>query len=257
MEAFETRRKFCRITIIAMIAVALLYCLVYIIFVKSTDILADSLGGVQSVEANNMALQWVFKQSQGFKAWTIVLCVVEVVGLCCLIYCYLEGIYTPKRKRTPQVNTETISAKDVCEKECDAGLGATSVVATEIPDEGQMSDKEPQNELEPSIESEVIKFIEGYHDKKVVIPYVYKCLTDNGSINGVSQGAFISFVRKNANIKISKSHMSRTLSDLNFNLTEAKQNSIAKEYERVSTYLATLLKKNQSFDIKKNVNKSE
>ena len=35
---------------------------------------------------------------------------------------------------------------------------------------------------------------------------------------------------------------STTQETTHFNLTEAKQNSIAKEYERVSTYLATLLK---------------
>ena len=79
MEPFETRRKVCRATAIVMVVVAIICCFVPVIIVKSTDILANSMEGVQSTEIDSMAIQWVFKQSQGFKACTIVFCVIECI----------------------------------------------------------------------------------------------------------------------------------------------------------------------------------
>ena len=250
MEAFETRRKFCRITQIAMIAVALLYCVVYIIIVKSTDILADSLGGVQSVEANNMALQWVFKQSQGFKAWTIVFCVFEVVCFCCLFYCYLEGVGAPKTKQTHLVNTEnSTEAQEEFEKGNDGRIVTTSVVSAGISEEDQMSDKESQDERDTSIEDQIMNYLSGYKHK-YIWAYAYYWLTNNGSLYDTSQEDFIRFVKDYTNIDVSKTHISKRINKLKGVLNNPKSDDTAyKEYGRVSDYLASRLKKNQPFEI--------
>lgn len=258
MESFEIRHKICRATGIAMVVVAFICCFVVVIIVKSTDILANSMEGVQSTEIGSMAIQWVFQQSQGFKACTIVFCVIEFIGFGIILYCKIEGIHPPKAKQIIQEKTEiNAETQNVCSERCNSSDIVTPIVGKEISNDGQMSDKESQDERDTSIEAQIMNYLSGYKHKSIWA-YAYNWLTDNGSLYGTSQEDFIKYVKDYTNIDVSKSHMSTRNAKIKNVLNNPKSDdTVYKEYGRVSDFLASKLKKNQPFEINQQENKGK
>lgn len=233
MNPFEVRRKICRAAVIFMIATAFLYCLILCIIVKSTDILANSLEGVKSVEADNLAIQWVFQQSQGFRVWTIIFSVIEILCLCGVVYCLIEGIKPSRDKLFNEEKPENVEDRPVS--------GESAIEDSTLC--GGNNDEQP-------IEERVIMYISKY-SKKYIVPFVFHWLTHNGSLGGATQEEFRKFVEAKTDIKVSPAHMSKELGHISYVLENPDTDAIAKDaYDLMAKYLASFIKINQPFDVK-------
>lgn len=102
---------------------------------------------------------------------------------------------------------------------------------------------------EESIEQRILNYIRGYKQVKV-IPLVFLWLQRNGSLRGETRDDFRCYVYRATGVKVSGSHMSQTISDLNAILDkDDKNDEQVKEFWRIGGFLKTIVAPGEAFSL--------
>lgn len=102
---------------------------------------------------------------------------------------------------------------------------------------------------EESIEQRILNFIRGYKQVKV-IPLVFLWLQRNGSLRGETRDDFRRYVYRATGVKVSGSHMSQTISDLNAILDkDDRDDAQVKVFLRIGEFLKTIVAPGEAFSL--------